>query len=81
MNSAHDKISYAITSALGPSLAGPMSDRVVNPDAPRPRPATYDAGAVWVKNASLLCFVEAIERFGQFGPGGGRKLNVGYWSR
>lgn len=53
-------VAYATASALGPSLAGPMSERVVKPDAPRPRPATYEAGAVIVRNASLLAFAGAM---------------------
>ncbi len=59
-----------MASADGPSLAGPISDRVVKPEAlrngqycvddtalsphPRPRPATYDAGAGIDKNANLF---------------------------
>ena len=38
---------------------GPMSDRVVNPDAPRPKPATYPFGAWLLRNdmvvVALLC--------------------------
>ncbi|TEB19702.1 hypothetical protein FA13DRAFT_329609 [Coprinellus micaceus] len=45
---------HATTSSLGPSLAGPISLLVVNPLAPRPRPATYDAGAGMERKASLF---------------------------
>ena len=49
-----DTTTHATTSSLGPSLAGPISLLVVNPLAPRPSPATYDAGAGMERKASLF---------------------------
>lgn len=43
-----------MASAEGPSRAGPISERVVKPDAPLPKPGTYPEGATCVRNANLL---------------------------
>ena len=44
----------------GAGAPGPMSERVVKPVAPRPRPATYPAGAGTFAKVGAVLFLPAI---------------------
>ena len=55
-SSSSPRPSFSAGAASSASRAGPISDRVVNPDAPLPSPATYDLGATIFRKLYLSTF-------------------------